>query len=86
MRSYRARNVVLRSAPQDNLYHTEPREGKGGKKSHQTEGWRMTGSAFPMHIGRGTLSRGWLRRITYIILNRAKEQGAKNCTEPTPGG
>ena len=23
----------------------------------------MTGSAFPMHIGRGTLRRGWLRRI-----------------------
>ena len=32
-------------APQDNLYHTELREQKGGGPAHQRGGWRMTGSA-----------------------------------------
>ena len=27
-------------------------------------GWRMTGSAFEILIARGTLCKGWLRRIT----------------------
>ena len=45
MRSYRARNVVIRVAPQDNLYHTELREQKGGARAHRSGGWRMTGSA-----------------------------------------
>ena len=35
----------------------------------------MTGSAFPMHIGRGTLCIGWLRRITYFSTELREGQG-----------
>ena len=35
----------------------------------------MTGSAFPMHIGRGTLFLGWLRRITYFSTEPREGKG-----------
>ena len=43
--------------------------------STRPRGWRMTGSAFPMHIGRGTLYSGWLRRITYLSTEPREGQG-----------
>ena len=56
-------------------------ESEGGMVAGCTgrNGWRMTGSAFAILIARGTLCRGWLRRITYIILNCAREQGVRGC-------
>ena len=38
-------------------------------------GWRMTGSAFAILIARGTLCRGWLRRITYINTEPREQKG-----------
>ena len=38
-------------------------------------GWRMTGSAFPILIGRGTLCIGWLRRITYFSTEPREGKG-----------
>ena len=52
----------------------------------QARGWRMTGSAFPMHIGRGTL---WLRvapQDTYNYTKLREQKGVRRCIAGTAGG
>ena len=44
------------------------------------------GKRFCDLIARGTLYEGWLRRITYIILNCAREKGVAGRTGAEAGG
>ena len=46
----------------------------------------MTGTAFASYERRGTLCTGWLRRITYIILNRARVKVVAGCIRREAGG
>ena len=68
------RNVVDEGGSAGCAYFsTELREGKGRGTLHQANGWRMTGSAFPMHIGRGTL---YSRVAPQDIMNCASKWGS----------
>ena len=84
--AYRARDVVYRLAPQDTYNYRKLREQKGARGRTSPNGWRMTGSAFPMHIGRGTLCTGWLRRIFTIIENCASNMGVRRRIGRKAGG